>query len=135
MIQTDIITTNILMKLGFMRVGIRQCGVFIYKPIIRCANCQLYGHSKFNCKRKTIYAFCAMAHLTTSCPNNTNLDLMQCTNCIGREVHRPHMADSSLCPAYIDQLSYRNNFSNSYMNSTMNSYTNSYMNLSFFNSK
>lgn len=88
-------------------IGLNNCSIRIYRPILRCGNCQLYGHTKTNCRRNSICAKCAMGHQTLNCPYITDPSQHRCTNCYDQENYRKHTADSSLCPIFQSQLADR----------------------------
>lgn len=135
-IQTDLQLAAALLKDGYMKMGSRRCIISVYKPIIRCSNCQLYGHGAHTCVRISICAYCAQGHHSSVCPNGSLPELINCTNCLDTAGYVPHSADSSRCPVYVGQLVNRNNITKSMNNTYMNSYidyyinsnTNSYMN-------
>lgn len=127
-IDTESYLTSILLKEGFLLVGTRRCRVTAYRPVIRCSNCQLYGHGAHSCTRLSICAYCAQGHHTNACPNTSIPELKNCTNCLERLGYVPHTADSSCCLVYGEQLLQRNNLTNSFINSFMNSYTDYYTN-------
>lgn len=133
-IETDLNTTAKILNKGFLQIGNRRCNITIYKPVIRCSNCQLYGHGTLSCRRKSICAFCAHGHHTNNCTNISKPELVNCTNCLERVGYVPHAANSSNCPVFIEQLKYRNNLTKStninFMNFHMNSYMNSTINTS-----
>lgn len=85
-------------------VGLNNCRIRIYRPIIRCGNCQLYGHSSANCRRESICAKCSRGHNTGDCPYANDRSQYRCTNCYTRTDYVPHTADSSSCPLYQSQL-------------------------------
>ena len=61
--------------------------------IIRCYNCQGFGHISRNCKRQSICSNCSM----TDCSKKCNNDPL-CANCKGN-----HSAFSTTCPVYISK--------------------------------
>lgn len=108
-IVTDNKTSRNLLNIGHISIGFRCCRITIYRPIVRCAYCQLYGHSASNCRRKPICAFCAMGHLTSDCHNSKHRHLKNCTNCLNNENYTPHTADSPQCPIFQNLIKARNN--------------------------
>ena len=62
--------------------------------VIRCYNCQRFGHLARNCKNSPVCCFCSGSHVSpASCPNET-----KCANCSG-----PHPSFSSVCPDFNKQ--------------------------------
>ena len=60
--------------------------------VIRCYNCQRFGHIAKNCKNDTKGEFCAQSHsISDICVCDVH-----CANCSGN-----HPSSSSLCPAYL----------------------------------
>lgn len=109
-------TAKTLLDRGFIPIGSRNCKITQYRPIVRCACCQLYGHSSVNCRRQPICAFCSMGHLTTICPNKNFQHLQNCTNCLYNENYLPHTADSPNCPLFKNLLQIRNNLATKSVN-------------------
>lgn len=107
-ILTDARIAKNLLEKGYICIGFRGCRVARFRPIVRCASCQLYGHSAINCRRQPICACCAMGHLTSNCPNANIQNLINCTNCLSNENYIPHRADSPHCPLFISLLHSRN---------------------------
>lgn len=107
-IVTDARLAKHLLEKGYICIGFRGCRVARFRPIVRCACCQLYGHSANNCRRQPICACCAMGHLTPNCPNANIQNLINCTNCLSNENYIPHRADSPHCPLFISLLHSRN---------------------------
>ena len=78
---------------------------FYYQPyefvqrgirIIRCFNCQKFGHLSGNCNSKTACKHCSEEHKNETCTNKESES--KCSNCKGT-----HDADSLNCPIYIKQ--------------------------------
>jgi len=61
--------------------------------VIRCYNCQSFGHLAKFCSNKRRCEFCSGSHLHEHCS-----DEIRCANCGGN-----HSASSLLCPVYISQ--------------------------------
>lgn len=106
--EVDKNLSKTLLSIKYLHIGLNSCKVSIYKPIIRCANCQLYGHSIKNCKRQTICAYCSRGHSSDSCINKQNKTQHCCANCYGSDFKYNHPANSSKCTIYLQQLHYRN---------------------------
>lgn len=83
-IETDQYTTTKLLSEGRLQIGTQRCRISVYRPVIRCFNCQLYGHGALACRRLSICAFCAQGHHTGNCTNTTNSEMVNCTNCLER---------------------------------------------------
>ena len=66
--------------------------------VIRCFNCQAYGHTSSYCKNKKTCVDCA-EYLSDT--NNHRCNTKHCINCQGT-----HAADSKLCPKYKEKLQY-----------------------------
>lgn len=63
------------------------------KQIVQCQRCQIWGHSKQNCRRKFRCSRCAQEHEITACPYRERQP--KCANCGGE-----HRAISTKCPVY-----------------------------------
>lgn len=136
-VEADSQTAVDLLSVGSVNIGDRQCNISVYRPIIRCSNCQLYGHGSTSCLRQPICAFCARGHSTSVCEYAQQKGQINCTNCLERMDYKPHSADSPICPKFKEKIVQRNNFVKTLNNNLMNSYMNSYMNfntISQFNS-
>lgn len=107
-IEVDKNLSSTLLNKHYLSIGLNSCRISVYRPIIRCANCQLYGHSTLNCRRKTICAYCSRGHSTDNCIYKNDKAQHRCANCIGSENYFRHTANSPLCPIYISQIKYRN---------------------------
>lgn len=108
-LETNITIAYNLIKLGRLLVGFNSCKISDYKPIIRCAHCQRYGHTKDNCSYEAACAICAYNHETTACPNKDIPSKTCCINCLDTRNNFPHKADSSKCPLYQYKLKSRIN--------------------------
>lgn len=106
-LEMDKMSSDTLLKIGYLNVGLRNCRICLYRPVIRCANCQLYGHPAEHCKRQSICAFCAMGHKTINCANTNKQELMNCANCLNLPNYKKHTANSSQCTTFIHQIKYR----------------------------
>lgn len=107
-LEVDDTTSVILLRMGYLNVGLRNCGIHLYRPVVRCSNCQLYGHPESRCRRNSICAFCAMGHHTSKCINTDKLELRNCANCLYSSNYQKHTANSPLCPTFINHIKYRN---------------------------
>jgi hypothetical protein len=61
--------------------------------ILRCQNCQVFGHNKSKCRNSIQCPHCAGPHGHQSCKN---VNLKKCANCFGQ-----HSAAYKGCPAYL----------------------------------
>jgi len=70
-----------------------------FVKIIRCYQCQGYGHLSYNCKQPVACSNCSGSHLFKDC----TVDELCCVNCKHEnksEVNCEHSASSSICPVY-----------------------------------
>ena len=78
-------------RVGYVRVAVSQ---YIPNPI-RCFKCQLFGHTKLNCKRKEV---------CPRCGSDDHIDSNECTkeakciNCEGK-----HAANDKICPKWKEE--------------------------------
>lgn len=98
---------QLLLNKKFLLIGLNTCQIRFYRPIIRCGNCQLYGHSTINCLRDSICAKCSRGHNTSECPYFQDSSQHRCTNCYLSEGYKKHTADSNLCPVFRAMLADR----------------------------
>lgn len=98
---------QLLLNKKFLLIGLNTCQIRFYRPIIRCGNCQLYGHSTINCLRDSICAKCSRGHHTSECPYAQDSSQHRCTNCYLSEGYKKHTADSNLCPVFRAMLADR----------------------------
>lgn len=103
-LQIDQHSSTKILAQGLVKLGLNSCRLEKYNPILRCANCQLYGHSRGACRRHTICAICARNHLTTVCPHVNEEMEHRCTNCYNSPNYRKHTADSASCPVFRSQM-------------------------------
>ena len=86
-------------------VGLVNCKVYDHHPVLRCYNCQQYGHRAKGCTIPSGCSKCAENHKTTLCTKPDSLN-PTCINCIKANLSDfHHSADYSLCPVFIN---YRN---------------------------
>lgn len=98
--------------------GFSTIRIALYMPLIRCQNCQRYGHTKENCRNPTTCKHCAKQHRSNFCSLITGkkgrtIDTQQfrCINCINNPNFFPHEADSPDCPAFHYYTQQRNTLS------------------------
>lgn len=96
-----------LLTQKFLLIGLNTCHIRHYRPIIRCSNCQLYGHTSSTCRRDTICAKCSRGHHTNDCPFTLDSSQHRCTNCYLNDGYKKHTADSSSCPVFRSMLADR----------------------------
>lgn len=100
---------RILQQRGRILIGFNSCRVEDYRPVIRCGNCQAYGHTKDRCRYERVCAFCTGHHSSETCKLKEKHDNHKCINCQGARNNFPHAANSSKCPAFKFYLTDRNN--------------------------
>lgn len=91
-----------------LHLGFLQCRVCFYIPIIRCNNCQTYGHTDTNCRSKEVCAYCAKHHKSQNCKHKDSSKYHRCINCLGTGSDFPHTANSPDCPAFHYYIQARN---------------------------
>lgn len=103
-----------LLKQGKLLLGFVVCKLAIYAPIIRCNNCQRYGHTGETCIRQKACAYCTKIHDTHQCPEKNKPDKHKCINCMrskddtGEHLDHCHSANSTDCYIYQDRIHFRN---------------------------
>lgn len=83
-----------------INLGFSTCRISPYLSIVRCGNCQKFGHSQQNCTQQIVCKYCANRHESSSCRLARNQKKHRCVNCFGSPEEFPHSADSSECPAF-----------------------------------
>lgn len=88
-----------LINLKRICVDFDRYRVVNYINIIRCFNCQAYGHYANSCKGTLKCAKCAEEHSTKDCKSDT----IRCANCYFEDptVESDHRADSAQCPSFV----------------------------------
>lgn len=80
-----------------------------YSPIVRCNNCQYYGHSQLQCNYKTACPFCTKVHIADRCPIKEDPSKYRCINCIeNNEREFKHATYSPSCAVYKYLINKRN---------------------------
>lgn len=80
-----------------------------YSPVIRCSNCQVYGHSQQSCRNKTTCAYCAKYHKSETCPIKNISRRYYCINCSYYNTDDArHAANSSKCHTFQQYIKDRN---------------------------
>lgn len=103
---------NLLFNRGRLLLGFNSCKVLPYKPIIRCNNCQKFGHTGIACRRREVCHFCAKLHKSSSCPVKDDSRRYRCSNCLQTDFDNAHPAFSSECPVFQYHLQQRNSSTN-----------------------
>ena len=84
------------------------CKVYDSFYILRCYNCQQFGHHSRDCKNSAKCGFCAAAHETRSCTVKADPLAASCTNCVeANNTDHKHSANDPKCPqliSYQDKL-------------------------------
>lgn len=103
-----------------IQIGMCYYPVDIYVPITRCFNCQAFGHTFHNCKRKNCYcAICGYSGHTSQDCSSKDPTMVTCINCYSynstcsnsqAEYDANHEAFSKNCPIY------KNYFTKAYNN-------------------
>lgn len=99
-----------LLKQSRIVIGFTACTIASYQPIIRCKNCQLFGHSEKKCRQAAICEHCARPHNSKFCyyRKDDKSNYHRCRNCLGTNGDFPHRSSSSDCPTLQYYLSQRN---------------------------
>lgn len=95
-----------------LQLGFIQCRINLYMPVLRCNNCQAYGHSSTNCRRQEICQYCTKPHRSLFCHIRKTPNKQRCINCVGTSGDFPHAANSPDCPAFHYHLQLRNQLVN-----------------------
>ena len=60
---------------------------FQFKPrVIKCHNCQIFGHIAMRCKHPAKCGCCSAAHSTKDCPHQSDPDKFKCSHCTGKHI-------------------------------------------------
>lgn len=70
---------NELRKSDRVYIGWQCCGVKDYSPLVRCYNCQAFGHVSKFCKNKMVCPHCSEEHERDKCMNKKKPAV--CANC------------------------------------------------------
>lgn len=103
-----------LLRQGRLLVGFISCPIKPYSPIIRCNNCQYYGHTAGTCRKNTICAYCAKKHESEYCPLKDEITKHTCINCLnsydqnGCPYEKNHAANSTYCQVFQNIYHQRN---------------------------
>ena len=86
---------------GKIYVGFGRCTVEDQSPLVQCAKCLGFGHTKTHCKAvKDTCSYCGGEHTGKDCPLRLKLDPPRCVNCTraGRDTpDQVHTAYSAEC--------------------------------------
>lgn len=77
-IEVDKETMAMLHTEGKIKMGWQMCKIVEYLQIMRCYNCNEYGHIALHCKGETACGYCAGHHSYNECVG----DFAECVNCI-----------------------------------------------------
>lgn len=122
MIELEEPSANLLLSQARLHISLASCRITNYAPIIRCNNCQLFGHTQDKCRRQQTCAYCMNNHNSSTCPNKDNPSSHRCINCLhtidneGRPYNNQHSANSNQCYVFKDRFNerhYRLNISTS----------------------
>lgn len=108
-IEAEAYIASHLLKQQKIVIGFNSCRIAPYQPILRCKNCQLFGHVEQNCRQQAVCEFCAGRHGPKYCYFQKRPQEQRCRNCFGTPNEFPHAASSSECPALQYYISQRNN--------------------------
>lgn len=75
------LTYEKLMSSGFIFVGYDYCNVYDALDLLRCYNCNKYGHSSKACKNKICCPRCSGEHSVKECKSTE----LKCSNCVSTE--------------------------------------------------
>lgn len=78
--EVDSSSYNLLINKEIINIGWSRCRVFNDYGIVRCYNCNKYGHLQKDCKNKIMCAKCSGDHDTKQCMDES--DNCKCVNCI-----------------------------------------------------
>lgn len=97
---------KLIMKLGYLSIGIRRCPVNERIAVKQCYKCQRFGHISTDCKRQAACATCAGHHESRACKAQQN-KTKTCVNCSwananlrNPKVATDHAASDRNCPQY-----------------------------------
>lgn len=108
-IEVDTKTAASLLQKGRLILGFNSCRIAPFRPILRCNNCQRYGHTKLQCRSREVCQYCTKFHISESCPIKNNQRKHRCINCLKSENDCNHPANSNQCPVFKYHLYQRNN--------------------------
>lgn len=111
----DWVAVNLLRQQQF-KLHFNICQIQLYLPVIRCTNCQRYGHTQEKCRGQEVCRYCAGSHKknkTKYCYYMKRENEHRCINCLGIAGIFPHDAASRDCPAFQAQIQQRNNYAKS----------------------
>ena len=80
-------------------IGSSSCPVYDRFFVKRCNRCQSFHHFHKECKKPEVCAYCAGAHDTRKCKNDTGLKCINCSIAGLQDVG--HSASSFDCPTYV----------------------------------
>lgn len=96
-----------LIKQQKINLGFNTCRISLYMPLVRCQNCQRFGHTKEHCRLPAVCNYCAKEHKSNTCPlitgkkgRSIDKNKFRCLNCLNTPNFFPHEASSPDCPAF-----------------------------------
>lgn len=92
-----------LMEVGYVHIGLEKRPVEDQSPLVQCAKCLGFGHTKTLCReRDQLCSYCGDNHLWQDCPNRKEGNPPSCKNCkrAKLDTETPHMAFSPICPQW-----------------------------------
>lgn len=102
-VQVDPFTWKCLIEKRGICIKWEKLLVSNHVPVIRCFNCQGYGHQASKCKAKTSCGHCGGKHETRSCRFVIKTGL--CVNCLSKDKSDKsqcnHAAYSNECPVFL----------------------------------
>lgn len=90
---------DIIMKNGFLYIGLRRCRTYDRYWVTRCAHCLGFNHKTSECRNNVKCGHCAGDHSTSDCTNKRNTKCVHCA-AAGRS-NTNHPAFSTSCPYFI----------------------------------
>ena len=86
-------------------VGSQTCKVYDRVFVLKCYNCQDFGHHSKDCKNVPKCGYCAGNHETRTCTVKGNSGSSSCVNCTKKDhADKAHEANSLSCPVYLEHL-------------------------------
>ena len=89
---------------GTVHIGLQKRPVEDQSPLVQCAKCLGFGHTKTLCKeRDQLCNYCGEQHSWQDCPSRSSGDPPQCKNCVRAKENTtaaPHVAFSPTCPQW-----------------------------------
>lgn len=93
-------TAKKLLKRKSLTIMLNRHRIVKYVKILRCSNCQQFGHTQRFCTNPSICGICAHSHHTNECDKSDNQEEHLCINCTREGYRNNHKASAIHCPAY-----------------------------------